>query len=224
MTFSGRTARGRRRGLSMIELAVALVVVSAFIGVFRNQARDLSEAGAADDLAAQARLDAVANAVYTAHRPGIILGDLTLDDLAAYTNTSMREGPMPTVEGVPDRAHVSVAFGSEDDKLENPDINTIGTFGLASMGRTGSCWMLRGRVGLTGEANSSFQTAGHFYFDYPEDVVDDDGNLIAADEIARQVCTGRNALLAQGVGGQSWQSFTLINRLLLEFEEEAAAE
>lgn len=203
----------------MIELAVTLVVIGAFVALFRTQAIDVSKAEGTEDLAAQARLDTVANAIYTAHRPGVNLGDMTFEDLSGFTNAPLREGPLPAVDGKPDRRWVSIAFGSQAYDDANPGIRTIGTFGLASMGRTGSCWLLKGRVGLTGQGNVALQTAEHQYFDYPDDLTDENGASLNSDELARLGCTGETALLSEG-GGQSWQVFTNIDTLFLEFEQE----
>jgi Tfp pilus assembly protein FimT len=82
-----RLVRSRgRRGLTMFELAMTLVVIStmvlAFQGVPRGQA-------AAADRAAQGRIDAVASAIYNAWQPGIDLSELDIETLANHTNTPM---------------------------------------------------------------------------------------------------------------------------------------
>jgi prepilin-type N-terminal cleavage/methylation domain-containing protein len=213
--------RTRRRGLTMVELAVALVIVGAFVALFGAQARDLRQSRAADDLAAQARLDAVTSAVYTAYRPGVRPGELTVEDLALYTNALLTEGQIPLQsDGVTaDRRYVSVVFG-QGFELDEGDLTAgrEGYFGLATLGSDGSCWLLKGRVGLTGRADTSLRTAEHLYFDYVDAFAGFEGGqgALTPDELARLSCRGEAALASTG-GGSSWQGFVILDDVVRQF-------
>lgn len=212
-----RLLRGLPRGLTMIELAVAFVIVGAFVFLFRAQAADVSQARAADDLAAQARLDSIANAIHNAMKPGFSVADLTIEDLSAYTTAPMTRGTIPVDdEGVPLRRYVSIDFG-EGLAIEGGEItggSQEGYFGIATLGRDGSCWLLRGKIGLTGQADLSPQTAYHSYLDLgDQSELLEDGTLLTGSALAAQTCTGELALNTLG-GGSSWQSFTLIDSLI----------
>lgn len=178
----------------MIELAVTLVLISGMVIAFQAVPRG---EGAAADRTAQGRIDAVANAVYNAYRPGVRTQDLTAEMVSQYTNTPIVTDMIDPVG----RRDVSLAFG-DGSSAERP----AGYFGIAALGREGACWYMRGRVGLTGEAGASLQTAWYSYSDFLPD------GPTSADAQAVIWCTGEIALL-QASGGSSWQQFTITSVL-----------
>ena len=175
-----------QRGLTMVELVMTLVVISAMVIAFNTVPRGQ---GAAEDLAAQGRIDAVAGAIHNAWRPGVLLSELTIADLAAHTSAPMTGGT-PVAS---DRERVSVAFGQGEQE---------GQYGLAALGREGACWYLRGRLGTTGVAGVELQNTWHSYRDFTQD----GSQGLADDEAASAECSGEEALATDG-GGPSWQRF-----------------
>jgi hypothetical protein len=188
----------------MVELAMTLVVIAAMVVGFQTVPRGQ---GAAADLSAQGRIDAVANAVYNAWQPGIDLADLDIGALAAHTSTPMTSAAIWDPAATPDestarrRERVSVAFGQGTQ---------AGYYGLAALGRPGTCWYLRGRIGTTASATVTvtnsidLQNAWHSFSDFTRTV---DGRTEFDEAGATVSCTGQVALeLADG--GPSWQRFT----------------
>jgi hypothetical protein len=177
----------------MVELAVTLVLISGMVVAFQAVPRGQ---GAASDRTAQGRIDTVANAIYNAYRPGVSTADLTAEELANYTSSPIVDGAIDRA----DRRQVSLAFG---DGGEN---RPAGYFGLAALGRPGTCWYMKGRIGLTGTAGTALQTAWYSYTDFPDDSSED------ADVAAALWCTGTVAL-SLTEGGASWQQFTFADVL-----------
>lgn len=199
------------RGFTMVELAATLVVIAALFVAFRGQTGSLSQARAADDLAAQARLDAVANAIHLAHRPGALLGELTAENLSTYTTAPITTGLIPLLEdGTGDRRYVSFATGDASGNEAGPgSVATGGYYGIATLGRDGSCWLVRGRIGLTGTADTGMQASYHAYVDFEDEYVTVDGEPYGGEEAAQAACTGA-AALAITEGGPSWQEFVIL--------------